>query len=459
MIQKLLTHFAHISTARITTVLAMLVVATIGTVLLLGSHASSPYISKPAPNGTLASGAAACADTTASTASSVVFTAPVPTDGTVALGLSCPGTPFSSTSFWNTPLPDSISANPNTAAYQNDIAYALCQNTTIVDGTPPTGTACPHPYNGALAAASYSAPLYVVPANQPYVPVVDSCGHGSTSTFDTVLAPGVPVPADAHSAAGTDQHIQIYQPSTDKYWEFWHFVKNSSGVWGACYGGLISSVSQSNGIFPSDTGGTATSLPLIGGIVRIEELQAGRINHVVNLMLQENLNNDVMPANVPVCATPPTTTDCTTGNKYSDLEGVSWPATRSDGVSTDPLAIPEGQRFRLPPDCSTPPADPITPCVSSATLDSLSPVAKVIAAAVQKYGFVVDDTAGGIAIRMGDPTTYTAAGLPNPYTSGAGVGGINNGNAGLFGDGASSMANFPWDQLEALPFNYGEPSS
>ena len=103
-----------------------------------------------------------------------------------------------------------------------------------------------------------------------------------------------------------------------------------------------------------------------------------------------------------------------------------------------------GQRFIL------------NPKLNLSTL-GLSPMAMTIAVAAQKYGFVVDDSSGSVSIRLPDPTTYTVAGLPNPYTSGPGVGGV--GNQGLYEGQSSStiMKNFPWSQLEALPFNYGEP--
>jgi len=266
------------------------------------------------------------------------------------------------------------------------------------------------------------------------VPVKDACGHPANSYFaTTVLAPGVPVPADAHGAAGTDGEVEIYQPSTNSYWDFWRFQKDSTGAWEACWGGIIKNVSQSDGIFPNNTGATATSLPLIGANPRIEELQAGHIDHAIGLTIGDvasaDLAKTVIPANTP-----------------NATNGVSWPATRTDGYSTNPLAVPEGLRFRLP-----------------ASLDlnqyNLSPVAKTIAVAAQKYGFVVNDSCHEpcISIRLGDPTAYTAAGLPNPYTTGPGVGGI--GTTGLF-DGAPPylvMKNFPWDQLQALPFNYGSP--
>jgi hypothetical protein len=85
-------------------------------------------------------------------------------------------------------------------------------------------------------------------------------------------------------------------------------------------------------------------------------------------------------------------------------------------------------------------------------------MAMTIAVAAQKYGFVVDDRSSSVSIRLPDPSTYTVAGLPNPYTSGPGVGGV--GTQGLYGGSSSPiMKNFPWGQLEALPFNYGEPGS
>jgi len=459
-----------------TAILVVLIVASIGTYLLVGSHAASPYATVTAPNGNLAGGAENCPTAGATTGNATVFNPPVPMDSNVALGLGCPGTPFAPNSFWNTLLPASIPPNPNNAAYLNDIAYDICYATPVTSAPPPT---CSTTYQGGINTSSYSAPLYVVPANQPLVPVesapaslCDGSNGASSSLFvNSVVGSGVPIPADAHAAAGTDEHIQIYQPSADKYWEFWKFAKDASGNWEACWGGLIGGivtvngqsvqthVSTSDGIFPSDTGGTATSLPLLGGIPRIEELQAGQINHVMGLGLGNVASGDLASNVVPANPCPPSgvSVPCATN-------GVSWPATRSDGQSTYNLAIPEGLRFRLPT-CLHLPTDSQT-CVSLATYGNnpstkLTPIAMTIAAAAQKYGFVVDDSGAnpGAGIRVGDPTTYTAAGLPNPYTSGPGVGGI--GNQGLF-DGVTQGAilnNFPWNQLEALPFNYGEPAS
>jgi hypothetical protein len=511
----------------LSTLVVVLIIAAIGTYLLVSSHAATPFTSTTADNGTLANGAASCPDTAASNGGSVVFQQSVPMDGTVSLGLSCPGTPFAASSFWNTPLPATTPINPDNAAYQSDIAYDVC-NTNLPSPavTPP----CTAPNYGALITSTYSAPLYVVPADQPLVSVTRACTYAATivgtpavgdsqitvsgipasdivvhqpatindssrleldvngtettvvisavatnsdasltlslvqalpvaptgkitiysanpnTGFDNSVAAGVPIPADAHAAVGTDGEVQIYQPSTNTYWDFWRFQKDVSGNWDACWGGAIDNVSQSDGVFPSDLGATASSLPLIGGVVRIDELRAGHIDHAMGLILANNLKSSVVPANAPAGVT----------------NGVSWPATRSDGISTSDTAIPEGLRLRLPPECTSPPAAPISPCITLSSYD-LSPVAMTIAVAAQKYGFVVYDSGPRFtpSIRLGDPTTYTnqpSPNLANPYTTGPGVGGV--GDTGLFAGVSPSlvMENFPWDQLQALPFNYGEPS-
>jgi hypothetical protein len=354
----------------------------------------------------------------------------------VALALSDPGTPFAPTSVWNTQLPTNTPVNPNNADYLNVIAQNNCGELTAVPETPVACT--PSPYSDILNIAAFSAPLYVVSADQPKVSVTAACpgnDRGFSYAFLNSLAGGVPVPADAHAAAGSDQEIQIYQPSTNHYWEFWRFQRDSSGSWTACWGGEITNVSQSDGIFPSELGATGTSLPLLGSVVRIEELQSGQIDHAIGLVIGDdataNLNSNTDPSNTP----DPNRRD----------PGVSWPATHGDGGSGDPNAIPEGTRFRFP-----------------ASLDlsqyDLTPIARVIARAAQKYGFIVNDSSPTptLSMRLGDPTTYIAAGLPNPYTSGPGV--DDRGTQGLLDGGAQSaiMQNFPWNKLQALPYDYGE---
>lgn len=342
--------------------------------------------------------------------SNAVSTGAVPYDGSVALSLGYTGTPFAS--YWNQPLPDNTPVNVNNSAYLGKILANLSPQ-------------LPNHY-GALNTSEWSAPLYVVPGGQPMVPVAQYCSNGSpysSGLASNVLAGGAPIPADAHGSAGTDESASVYQPSTDRLWEFWRLQKDSNGNWVTCWAGRIDGVSRSSGWFPFPYGSSASGSSHLGGVGRIEELQAGHIDHVLNLTLPDSatgpqiiLNKNVIPANTPGAS-----------------NGISWPANRTDGKSTDSLAIPEGLRFRLP-----------------ANLDlnqyNLTPVARMIAVAAQKYGLVVIDGGGGVSIRLGDPTTYTTAGYADPYIQ-------------LFGTNYSHpylvMQNFPWDKLQALPFNYG----
>lgn len=340
-------------------------------------------------------------------------TGSVPYDGSVALALGYTGTPFAS--YWNQPLPDNTPVNVNNGAY---ISKILANLSPQLSGY----------HYGALNTSEWSAPLYVVPASQPMVPVGVYCSDGSApngkpNLANNVLAGGIPIPADAHAAAGTDESISIYQPATNRLWEMWRLQKDSGGNWVVCWAGRIDNVSQSSGWFPAPYGSSASGSTHLGGIPRIEELQAGHIDHVMNLTLPDTaggpqtiLNKNVAPANTP-----------------GATNGISWPANRTDGKSYDPLSVPEGLRFRLPADLNL-------------NQYNLTPVARMIAVAAQKYGFVVIDGGGGVSIRLGDPTTYTAAGYANPYVQ-------------LFGADYTKpylvMENFPWDKLQALPFNYG----
>jgi hypothetical protein len=353
-------------------------------------------------------------------------------DGNVALAWDEPGTPFDSTSVWNTPLPTDTPANPDNADYLNAIEDNACGESMATPGSAPNCS--PNINNQVLNINTFSAPLYVVPANQPDVTLTDNCGR-STDFLDTISG-GVPVPTFAHGAAGSDHEIQIYQPSTNEYWEFWKFEGSATAGWSACWGGEMKNVSSSDGVFPNQYGATATSLPLLGSVVRIEELQAGAIDHAIGLVIGDdataNLSSSVDPANVT--------------DPNGSQPGVSLPATHGDGGSSNANAIPEGTRFRLP---------------ASLNLNNydLTPIAKVIAVAAQKYGFIVNDSSPTptLSMRLGDPTTYTTAGLANPYTSGPGVDGV--GTEGLLDGGSQNaiMQNFPWNELQALPYDYGEP--
>jgi hypothetical protein len=74
---------------------------------------------------------------------------------------------------------------------------------------------------------------------------LDTSGGGAR-LLAQVLRQGVPIPAAAKPAEGTDQHMVVWQPSTNTMWEFWH-AQDVNGAWHARWGGRMTDVSSSPG--------------------------------------------------------------------------------------------------------------------------------------------------------------------------------------------------------------------
>ena len=112
---------------------------------------------------------------------------------------------------------------------------------------------------------------------------------------------------------------------------------------------------------------------------------------------------------------------------------MSWPAQRSDGWDGDADAIPEGTHLRLDP---------------TINVDALPlhPLARMVAKAGQKYGFIVTDKSGAVAVVAESGAPYEAWRGVNPWT--ALIRGTPMYNV---------MRNFPWQSLQVLPKDYGKP--
>src|SRR3954454_24786580 len=118
---------------------------------------------------------------------------------------------FSPTSVWNRPLAASAPLDPSSAARMATFKREIDKELKGGCG----------PY---INTPKFSTPFYVVPRSQPNVPVKLDV---PAKPLVNVLAAGVPLPTDALPAAGTDGHLTVYQPSTDKLWEFWRTKKKS----------------------------------------------------------------------------------------------------------------------------------------------------------------------------------------------------------------------------------------
>ena len=162
------------------------------------------------------------------------------------------------------------------------------------------------------------------------------------------------------------------------------------GEWHAAWGGRMRGVSTHPGFYRRVTdpagvvvedaswGSTASSLPVAGGMITLEDLRAGKIDHALQLLLP-----------------------------FPKSGTWSWPAQRTDGTDTRAAGIPEGAHFR------------INPTLNIASLN-LPPITRMMAEAAQKYGMIVNDgTATAVGFRAGirPPRCSRARRTPTPSSS------------------------------------------
>jgi hypothetical protein len=306
---------------------------------------------------------------------------------------------FSAASVWRARLADDAAIDRSSAARVSALAAEI--EAKIREGT------MPWPGTGAST-------VYVVDRDEPRVPVRLVTGPWGDS-LKTVLGRGVPIPPDAVPGAGSDAHMVVHQPSTDQMWELYHARHESDG-WRAEWGGAMRGVSSNRGYYSGSSwpglhgesgwnwGATASSLPELAGLVRIDELRAGHIDHALAV--------DV--------------TDACRGL-------FAWPAQRTDGAdATLATCMPEGARLRL------------DPRVDVSKL-RLTRVGRMLALAAQRFGMVVrDKTWGTFQIDFETPPGAASRGDDDrpPYT----------GPGGLWGGIPPSavMENFPWRSLQLL---------
>jgi hypothetical protein len=219
---------------------------------------------------------------------------------------------------WNTPV-DTLPLDPNSSAYVNSIG----------------ASARFHPDFGS--DPSYGIPYVVVPATHPGVSV--------TFDYDDESDPGpYPIPKNPPIEAGGDRHILIVRQGECKLYELYAAEQNG-GAWHAGSGAIFDL--RANTLRPDTwTSADAAGLPILPGLARLAEVQAGEINHALRFTAARTRKAHV------------------------------WPARHDASDITDPNVPPMGQRFRLKTgfDISGFPAD-----------------AQVILRALKKYGMILAD--------------------------------------------------------------------
>jgi hypothetical protein len=198
--------------------------------------------------------------------------------------------------------------------------------------------------NGFLHAdfgggGAYGIPYVVVPASQPLLPV-NFTAYGDESD------PGpYPVPQDAPIEGGGagDAHVLAVQQGTCKLYEMYNAHPAGAG-WDADSGAVFDL--NSNALRPDSwTSADAAGLPILAGLVRYDEVQAGAIRHALRF---------------------------TVGSVQR-----AWvhPATHY-GTSSDPARPPYGARMRLK---------------QSFDISGYHGQSRVVLEALRRYGMIVAD--------------------------------------------------------------------
>jgi hypothetical protein len=267
-------------------------------------------------------------------------------------------------------------------------------------------------YESAYGAVgvNFNRPVYQVPADQPMVPVsvTSSCNNftGDQATPNGAGATGteVPIPSYAQAGDSSDNILTVYQPSTDRAWEFWEAVDNGNGTWSACWGGELD-MATSNGVFPDPYGETAAGISNLATEITESDVASGSINHAIAFELLGE--------------------ECDWSSTEAD--GGLYPADRTDCGYDIAGAAAEGQWFRFPANLAMP--------------SGLTPFAQMVFKAIQTYGMVAVDQGGAVMLEADEPTVWSQEGN-------SGTDPITASQDGL--PEYQLVASLPWQDLETV---------
>lgn len=173
--------------------------------------------------------------------------------------------PFTDDSPWNTPLGDNPPVHPMSDAF---IARAI-QTYRERDG------------NGELSVGTagavlkkWSVPVYFVEDLDPYPPEVFVDAH--TRWGHDLWAP---IPEFAQPDPSADAHLCVIDRNTNEEWDFWQlrgkYPSFTSGT------GRPYDTGQSGARAAGEPGCRESGFPLIAGLIRPEEMEAGEIRHAL----------------------------------------------------------------------------------------------------------------------------------------------------------------------------------
>ncbi|HEU4422637.1 MAG TPA: hypothetical protein VFR67_08855, partial [Pilimelia sp.] len=196
--------------------------------------------------------------------------------------------------------------------------------------------------SGTIDGAPFGIPVTPVPAGTPGVKVHFTWGDES-DTGPYAIPRNARV--EGGSDADGDRHVIALDSRRCRVYELYNAFPRADGGWDADSGAIFDL--RSNRMRPlGHTSADAAGLSIYTGLVRYEEVAAGRIDHALRMTVQRTQRAYV------------------------------WPASHYASAHTDLNLPPMGLRFRLK---------------ASVDISNLPPQARVIAQALKRYGAIVAD--------------------------------------------------------------------
>lgn len=207
-------------------------------------------------------------------------------------------------------------------------------------------------------------------------------GYGADYT-----PPPVRIPDGAQGTLGADHHVVVLDGAREL--DMWVGVQQPDGSWKA---GARYVISRAGSGIAAPIAGTAAGIGLAAGVIRPEEISAGRISHALAFTSPYVRNTFVAPA------------------------------IHTDGRRTDPNAMPMGTRIQLDP---------------AADISGLPRPERIVAEALKQYGAYLVDSSGSLAIRAEAPIGRASTGGPTDIWTPVGV-------------NATDLSDLPWDRVRVI---------
>lgn len=261
--------------------------------------------------------------------------------------------PYSKTSIWNTPIGPSPKYDVHSAEMVANLGLSN-------DG------------NIITAGEAFNFPVYYADETTPRWDIRCAINECTIASSDqdikrTNKVKDVPIPLGAQPGEDSDARMIIIDTVTHTEYDISKAQRTANG-WKA---GTVSVYNIKWDGTPTGHSSRGSGLPAMAGLLRPWEIRQGRIEHALAFGYTETAEKKCV-----------------------------FPASKTDGKSTMPFAIPEGARLQL------------DPSLTDADFDQmgLDPTGKIIAHALQEYGMILVDTSGSFKIYLEDL-------INNPFTT------------------------------------------